>query len=58
MTKKTEQKTHFVMVTFGARNERLKKQFQRLVKQMNQTEAGLARMLIQESIDRRITASK
>jgi len=46
-------KTHQVVVTFGVRSARLKSEFQKHWKKTDLSEAGFARELIREGLDRR-----
>ncbi|MBF8176938.1 hypothetical protein [Herminiimonas contaminans] len=53
-TKPRAVKTKQVMVTFGVRSEKLKKEFDRLWKKTDLSEAGFARELIKEGIELRL----
>ncbi|AMP13693.1 hypothetical protein [Collimonas pratensis] len=52
--KPTAKKTHQVMVTFGVRSATLKANFHSLWSKTDMSEAGFARELIREGIERRM----
>lgn len=57
MTTKTATKTEYIMLTFGAHDDELRRKFNRFFRRSKKTrsKAAFARALIQESLDRRET---